>query len=179
MSLVIDVSDLTHQPGSSRRVRLSESVPGLGTELAAVPEDRRIEAELLFESVVEGILVSGPVSGAMNLSCARCLKTFQADFNLSIQELFVAGAAIGDDEYPLEEDSIDLEPMIRDAVVLSMPFAPLCRPDCLGLCERCGGDRNLGECTCEPAVDPRWAPLAGLDLHMEQSRSNGRHQRAK
>jgi uncharacterized protein len=175
MSLVIDVSDLTHQPGSSRRVRVSESVPGLGTELAAVPDDRRIDAELLLESVVEGILVSGPVSGAMNLSCARCLKTFQADFNLIVQELFVAGAASGDDEYPLEEDSIDLEPMLRDAVVLSMPFAPLCRPDCLGLCERCGGDRNLGECTCEPAVDPRWAPLAGLDLRVESSRSNGRH----
>jgi uncharacterized protein len=178
MSLVIDVSDLTHQPGSSRSVQVNESVPGLGTELAAVPDDRSIDAELLLESVVEGILVSGPVAGGMNLSCARCLKSFQADFHLNVQELFVAGAVIGDDEYPLEEDAIDIEPMIRDAVLLSMPFAPLCRPDCLGLCERCGGDRNLGECTCEPEVDPRWAPLAGLDLHVERSPSNGRHERA-
>jgi uncharacterized protein len=45
-----------------------------------------------------------------------------------------------------------------------MPFAPLCRPDCLGLCSRCGGDLNLGECTCRPEADPRWAPLSGLEL---------------
>jgi uncharacterized protein len=48
--------------------------------------------------------------------------------------------------------------------VLAMPFAPLCGPDCLGLCERCGGDRNLGECACEPEPDPRWEGLAGLEL---------------
>jgi uncharacterized protein len=48
---------------------------------------------------------------------------------------------------------------VRDAVVLEMPFSPLCRPDCLGLCARCGGDRNLGECSCGPEVDPRWGAL--------------------
>jgi uncharacterized protein len=49
--------------------------------------------------------------------------------------------------------------MVRDAVLLDVPFAPLCRPECLGLCERCGGDRNLGECSCVETVDPRWADL--------------------
>jgi DUF177 domain-containing protein len=52
-------------------------------------------------------------------------------------------------------------------VVLSMPFSPLCRLDCLGLCPRCGGDRNLAECMCGPEVDPRWAPLAGLELPLD------------
>jgi uncharacterized protein len=52
--------------------------------------------------------------------------------------------------------------MVRDAVGLELPFSPLCTPDCLGLCERCGGDRNLGECSCAPQVDHRWAPLEGL-----------------
>lgn len=164
MSLMIDVHDLIDQPGASRSVRVSEPIPGLGMELASVPEDRRVEAVLLFESVVEGILVSGPVTGAMVLSCARCLKTFQSSFQLEVQELFSPGATDVDDEYPLGEGSVDLEPMIRDAVLLSMPFAPLCRQDCQGLCERCGGDRNLGECTCDPVVDPRWQPLVGVDL---------------
>jgi uncharacterized protein len=54
--------------------------------------------------------------------------------------------------------------MIRDAVVPAMPFAPLCRPDCQGLCERCGGDRNSAECVCPPEIDSRWAPLASLRL---------------
>lgn len=164
MSLVIDVRDLIEQPGASRSVRVSEPIPGLGTELATVPEDRRVEAVLLFESVVEGVLVSGPVTGAMVLSCARCLKTFRSDFRLEVQELFSQGATDLDDEYPMHEGSVELEPMIRDVVLLSMPFAPLCRPDCQGLCERCGGDRNLGECVCEPDVDARWQPLVGIDL---------------
>jgi len=45
-----------------------------------------------------------------------------------------------------------------------MPFAPLCNPDCLGLCARCGGDRNLGECTCSDEQDPRLSALSGLVL---------------
>jgi uncharacterized protein len=162
--LVIDVRDLIEHPGASRSVRVSEPIPGLGTELASVPEDRRVEAVLLFESVVEGVLVSGPVTGAMVLSCARCLKRSRSDFRLDVQELFSPSATDLDDEYPLGDGSVDLEPMIRDAVLLSMPFAPLCRTDCQGLCERCGGDRNLGECTCEPEMDPRWQPLVGVEL---------------
>ncbi|HEV8420191.1 MAG TPA: DUF177 domain-containing protein, partial [Actinomycetota bacterium] len=164
MSVEIDVRDLLSQPGASRTVRVSESIPGLGTELATVPEDHRIDAELLLESVVEGVLVSGPVSGSMVLACARCLKSFGADLHLQVKELFSPDAAVGDDKYPVHEGEIDLEPMIRDAVLLSMPFAPLCCPDCLGLCERCGGDRNLGECVCAPEVDPRWGPLSAIDV---------------
>src|SRR5437773_2081868 len=69
-----------------------------------------------------------------------------------------------EEDYELGEDlTLDPEQMVRDSVVLSMPFSPLCRPDCLGLCPRCGGDRNLGECTCsEEVVDPRWAGLEQL-----------------
>jgi len=114
--------------------------------------------------VVEGILVSGPVTGTMTMVCARCLKPFEAPFSVRVQELFTPQAQPEDDEYPLRDETVDLEPMLRDAVVLAMPFAPLCRADCIGLCERCGGDRNLGECSCGPEIDARWAPLAGLDL---------------
>ncbi|HXF56802.1 MAG TPA: DUF177 domain-containing protein [Actinomycetota bacterium] len=167
MSTVIDVRDLVEQPGASRRVRVHEGIPGLATQLAAVPEDRPVGADLLFESVVEGILVTGPVSGQMALTCARCLASFERGFRVEVQELFVPGASGEEDEYPLVEGFVDLEPMIRDAVILAMPFAPLCRPDCLGLCERCGGNRNLGECACPPPTDPRWAPLAGLRLEDE------------
>jgi uncharacterized protein len=81
-----------------------------------------------------------------------------------VQELYAPEASPEDDEYPLLEGAVDLEPMIRDAILLAMPFAPLCRPDCRGLCERCGGDRNLGECHSPPEVDVRWAPLLELNL---------------
>jgi uncharacterized protein len=153
MTTVIDVRDLIASPGASRAVRLEEAIAGLATQLAAVPEDQRIEADLLLESVVDGIVVSGPVSGVMRLSCARCLKPFDQGFALQVEELYADGAELDDDEYPVIEGRVDLEPMIRDVVVLAMPFAPLCRPDCRGLCSKCGGDLNLGECTCPPEVD--------------------------
>ena len=108
---------------------------------------------------------SGPVSGQMDYRCGRCLKGFSGDFTLDLTELFAFGAPPDDEEaYPVEGETIDIEPMIRDAVVLSMPFSPLCRPHCRGLCERCGGDRNLGECSCGPRTDPRWDVLSSLDL---------------
>jgi uncharacterized protein len=167
MTVVVDVRDLVGRPGSSRSVRIEEAIEGLATQLASVPEDRSVGADLLLESVVDGVLVTGPVSGTMRLSCARCLKSFDQGFSLDVQELFAAGASPEGDEYPIGvEGSLDLEPMIRDAIVLAMPFAPLCRPDCQGLCPRCGGDRNLGECACPPEVDERWAPL--LDLNLDQ-----------
>ena len=167
MTVVIDVRDLLASPGSSRPHRFDEQVEGLSTELARVPEDRPVQGDLLLENVIEGLLVSGPLSGLMTLSCARCLKPFEWGFTLEVHELFVAGATGQDDEYPLEDGAIDLEPMIRDAVLLAMPFAPLCRAECQGLCERCGGDRNLGECSCPPETDPRWSPLLDLNLTID------------
>jgi uncharacterized protein len=162
---LMDVRDLLAAPGASRRVEVEGSFEDMSTELAAVPEAQPVRMEVLLESVLEGILVSGPLSGRIAYRCARCLQPFDQEFRVDVHELFASGATQEDDEYPImAEGQIDLEPMVRDAVVLSMPFSPLCRPDCQGLCPRCGGDRNLGECTCGPEVDPRWAVLDRLEL---------------
>jgi uncharacterized protein len=155
----VDVRDLLADPGASRTVTVEESFEGMGTELARVPDEEPVRMEILLESVVEGILVSGPLSGRVAYRCARCLRAFDRDFRLEVNELFAHDATEDDDEYPITEGHIDLEPLVRDAVVLELPFSPLCRPDCLGLCARCGGDRNLGECTCGPEIDARWAAL--------------------
>jgi len=166
MTIPLDVRDLIGHPGDSRDVHLAEPVAGLATELASVPEDRTLAVDLVLESVVEGVLVSGRLTGVVVGSCARCLMAFEQPFDVPVQELFAPGAEPDDEhEYPLVEGHLDLEPMIRDAVVPSLPFAPLCRPDCLGLCERCGGNRNLGECACPPeTTDVRWSALASLSL---------------
>jgi uncharacterized protein len=168
VSVVLDDRDLVGNPGASREVHVAEPVAGLATELAFVPDDRALDADLLLECVVEGVLVSGRLGGVLVESCARCLTPFDQPFEVRVQELFAPGVVAEDaDEYPLVEGHVNLEPMIRDAIVLSMPFSPLCRPDCLGLCDRCGGNRNAGECACPPvAVDPRWAALASLELDM-------------
>jgi len=99
----------------------------------------------------------------MALRCARCLKEFTQPFDVEMHELFPIRPG-PEDDYGLAEDlTLDPEQMVRDCVVLSMPFSPLCAPNCLGLCPRCGGDRNFGQCTCtDEVVDPRWAGLEQL-----------------
>jgi uncharacterized protein len=166
VAVEVDVRDLMGRPGTSRTKRVEEPIEGMATELAAVPADRPVRAELFLQSVVEGILVSGPVSGEMDLSCARCLRPIGHPFEVEVRELFAEpGRAEPDEDYLLPETGvIDVEPMLRDAVVLSMPFSPLCRPDCKGLCPRCGGDRNVGECTCEPERDERWDVLSRIEF---------------
>lgn len=159
----IDVRDLLASPGTAKTLTMAEAVPGLHVALAGVPDDAPLTGDLLLESVVEGILVSGTIAGRMTLSCARCLKEFERDFGVEVEEMCVRDPGPDDDYGLTPELTLDPEPMVRDAVVLSMPFAPLCEPDCLGLCERCGGDLNLGECTCtQPPADPRWAGLEQL-----------------
>ena len=68
------------------------------------------------------------------------------------------------DDYPLdtERGELALDQMVRDALGVELPFSPLCRPDCQGLCPVCGGDRNLGECPGHVEIDPRWAALEQL-----------------
>lgn len=164
MPIVIDVRDLVGLPGASREVRVREHVAGLATELARVPEDRDVSGTLRFESLVEGLLASGELEGTMELVCARCLQPTATPFRMQVHELFASDATSEDDRYPISDGRVDLEPMIRDAVLLSMPFAPLCRPGCLGLCERCGGDRNRNECTCANEPDPRWDALEHISI---------------
>jgi uncharacterized protein len=159
----IDVRDLLGNPGASRSAALHDTIDGLGTELATVPPDRPIDGDLLLESVVEGILASGRLSGSMRMRCARCLKEFDRPFEVEVTELFVKAPDPDADDYALEPDGgLDPEQMVRDAVGLELPFSPLCRPDCRGLCPICGGDRNLDECPGHVETDPRWAALEGL-----------------
>jgi uncharacterized protein len=81
-----------------------------------------------------------------------------------VDELFEREPLEGE-TYRLEDDICDLEPLVRDALVLELPPTPLCRPDCAGLCAHCGADRNLTVCDCGTTeLDPRWAALRSLDL---------------
>jgi uncharacterized protein len=164
VTVEVDVRDLVARPGSSRCIHVQERLGGLQIELARVVSDRPVQADLLMESVVEGILASGPVEAVVALSCARCLKPFEEGFRVEVQELFAGPAAVGDEDYRIDEGVLDLEPLIRDAVVTSLPFAPLCRPDCRGLCTRCGGDLNVGECSCPPETDARWEALSQIEF---------------
>lgn len=160
---VIDVRDLVGRPGASREQPIHGTVQGLASELARVPDDAPIDGTLVLESVVEGILVSGRLEGTMTLRCARCLTEFTRRFGVDVHELFTAMPDEDADEYALDPElGIDPDQMLRDTIGVELPFSPLCRADCLGLCEVCGGDRNLGECPGHDRIDPRLAVLSEL-----------------
>jgi DUF177 domain-containing protein len=170
----IDVRELVGRPGSTRVEQVSGTIEDLETELASLSEDTPITGELVLESLIEGVLASGRLEGTLSLRCARCLKEFEQGFSVDLHELFVPFPHEDSDEYPLDPEGF-LEPdqMVRDVVGVELPFAPVCRPDCRGLCSRCGGDLNLGECTCtEPDIDPRWDGLGALLDELTDERTN-------
>lgn len=159
----IDVRELLGQPGSSRVEHVAAPIEGLRTELVQVREDVPVEGDLQLESLVEGIMVSGTLRGSWTLRCARCLREFDRPFEVDVRELFVRAPEPDADDYPLDpEGAIEPDQMVRDAIGVELPFSPLCRDDCRGLCPVCGGDRNLGECPGHAETDPRWAALDQL-----------------
>jgi uncharacterized protein len=171
MSLpMLDVHDLLGHPGMARTVDLLGSIDGLATELVAVPDDAMLGGPLSLESVIEGVFVVGTITGTWRLRCARCLTEETRPFTVEIAELVTAVASdpddVTDDDYSLVDEQIDIDQIVRDAIGVEMPFAPLCRPDCQGLCPTCGGNRNLGECPGHDAIDPRFAVLSDLLLDL-------------
>jgi uncharacterized protein len=157
---VVNVADLVNRPGARRRERV-EGKPGapvkvVDTELLAeVP----VVVDALLEWVSDGLLATGTVEGSWRAPCRRCLKPARGDLRVDFQELFETDSREGE-SYRLGHDSIDLEPLAREALALDLPLAPLCQEDCRGLCPTCGADLNLGDCDCPPPeADPRWAAL--------------------
>ncbi len=166
---VVDVRALVKHPGAHRHVTLDGTLPGLATPVARVADDAPIHVDAEVESVVEGLLVSGEVTTRVTLQCARCLGEFERDLRVRVRELFALHPGDAEEEgYALlPDDRLPMDTMIRDAVVLAFPSAPLHSPDCAGLCPVCGADRNVIDCGHQTeAGDPRWAALAGLDARL-------------
>lgn len=150
---------------------LTEHVPAprdLGVALIGVQEGSDVELDLRLEAVHEGILVSGTALVKVTGECGRCLDPLAYDQEVDVQELFFYEDAVFSDEEDEEEqrrvehDLIDLEPVLRDAVVPLLPFQPVCREDCEGLCSECGVRLADEPGHHHEVVDPRWAALADL-----------------
>ena len=169
--LVLDTRELGRRPGSQRKKSFSAEAPAeLGIEILGVPEGSKVDIDLRLEAVMEGVLVTGTAQVELVGECARCLEPIEDNLQVDIQELFVyddsepaRGDDLDDEVSRLEGDLIDFEPLLRDAVVLALPFQPLCRDDCPGLCIECGArladDPNHSH---DAPVDPRWAALGSV-----------------
>ena len=168
--LVFDVSRLGRRPGAMHSVR--ETVPSpqrIGLELIAIQPGADIDLDLRFESVSEGVLVSGSVRAPTSGECARCLGPIDSEVEIELTELFAYPDSITESTTESDEvghvldHAVDLRQPIVDAVGLALPFAPTCSPDCPGLCPHCG----VALATAEDGhhhdvIDPRWAKLSTL-----------------
>ena len=165
--LVLDTHELERRAGALKTQRTTVEAPvDLGIGVIGVPAGSPVELDLRLESVVEGVLVTGTANVAIHGECVRCLGIIDDGLEIDVQELFVypGSEATEDEASRLDGDLIDLEPLLRDAVVLELPFQPLCTPDCAGLCSECGANLNdWPEHSHAAAPDPRWAALARLE----------------
>lgn len=152
----IDVADLRKDVGRQRPAKVEVSVEW-GTDSTVTVADVPLRAELELQSISGGVMVTGEARFTTTNRCDRCLTEWTSHGQIRVAQLY------GDDpdaEYLIEGDELDLEPMLRDEVVLSMPLRPVCREDCAGLCPTCGADLNTGDCSGHE--DTPSSPFAGL-----------------
>ncbi|MFC5721169.1 YceD family protein [Streptomyces gamaensis] len=174
---MFDTRELGRRPGALKRLSRSIEAPAdLGIEVIGVAEGAAVELELRLESVVEGVLVTGTARAPLTGECVRCLEPLERELEVGFQELFSypdaddrsRPAESGDDAEEeedtlfLEGDLFDLEPVLRDAVVLALPLQPVCREDCPGLCPDCGERLADDPDHHHETVDIRWAALQGF-----------------
>lgn len=161
---VISIHELVRRPGELKEFHREIPAPAnVGIEMIGVPEGSPVGVDLRLESVSEGVLATGVVSAELVGECSRCLGEVREERDFDLQELYYyPGRDAEEDALFVVDEYIDLDPPMRDAIVLELPFTPLCREDCLGLCPICGfnlnddPEHNHGE-----QIDPRWE---GLEL---------------
>jgi len=167
--MAVDITRLGRRPGAM--VTLRNTVPSpsrIGLDMIAIEPGAPLELDLRVESVSEGVLVTGTVAGPTVGECARCLTEVSGRVQVGLTELFAypdstTEATTEEDEVGhIVDDTIDLEQSIIDAVGLELPFAPVCKSDCPGLCPECGIPLAAEPGHHHDRIDPRWAKLAGM-----------------
>lgn len=162
-SLLISVHELINKPGTMREKQVDVVIDEpMANYAIGIPAGSTIEIDARFESVHEGILVTGDAFATASGECSRCLDPIDSAVEVEFQELF-AYSGTSEDDFVVENESIDLDQVIRDAVVLSLPFQPVCSSGCKGLCVTCGANLNDDpQHAHEAPVDPRWNALTNL-----------------
>lgn len=184
------VADLRRHLGSHRRFRRSVVLGDLAISTAAVPEGSEVGVDLELESISNGIVAHGTITVPWEGACRRCLEPVSGSAAIEVREIFERHPTEGE-TYPLADEVVDLEPMVRDAALLALPLAPLCAEGCLGpspesfptgpLAEAERGGSPASGSALDGAGgggedggvggDPRWAALA--ELRFERGDDHG------
>ena len=190
----VSVAQVASRPGQSKEIDATFPAPsGIGDEIVGVDEDADVSVVGSFDSIVDGLILNARISAPVHAECTRCLKPIDEDWPVDVTVFFpyesgqdkangkggkskqddeidiIAGEDESEDTYPLLENGAfaDIEAMIRDTLVESLPLQPLCRPDCRGLCSQCGADLNEDPDHHHDVTDIRFAGLAGLKAQLE------------
>ncbi len=157
--------ELRRRPGTQREVHLATPLPDLAITAAGVPEDREVSVDAVLEAIEGGVTISGTVTAPWAAECRRCLEPIEGVLEAVLSEVFEPHPVEGE-TYLLDGDEVDIERVVRDAVLLSLPLAPLCRPDCPGPAPESFPTRVEGEDDDDEPEDhppdPRWAGLEQL-----------------
>jgi uncharacterized protein len=165
---LVPITSLRRAVGTRKEERRIGRVGELRVADSVIAADSEATAVAVLDSIQGGIEVEATITAPWRGECRRCLKPLSGELSCEVREVYRprdSGEADDDDEetYPLKGEMLDLQPLVRDALLLELPMAPLCRPECRGLCPTCGADLNDGNCACPPpAGDPRWSVLDSL-----------------
>ncbi|MFT4213245.1 MAG: DUF177 domain-containing protein [Microbacterium sp.] len=158
---VFPVRDIVRRAGEMREFEVEVPSPATwGEGLVAVPEGEPIELHVRLESVHEGILVTAEADSQYSGVCGRCLVEITRPVEVEFVELFGYSGTEATD-FEVQDDHVDLETLVRDSIVLSLPFQPVCQPDCPGL-DPVTGERLTEGAASEAPIDPRWNALAAM-----------------
>lgn len=174
-TLVVNVLDLLRRPGSEKQVTVVVKAAEFDFADSRIDDSADVEIDIELESSSTGIVASGSATVAWSSMCRRCLRPVEGVVQAALDEAFsrdtttavhhhgdTAGDALGETE-PIVGDQIDFTLPVREAVLLAVPEAPLCRANCPGLCPQCGADLTTAKCSCVTETrDERWAALDAL-----------------
>jgi uncharacterized protein len=162
----VPLRELRSHGGTRHVVRSSVLTEPLVADVdSRVPAGAEAVADLTLQPFDGGVAVTGTVSTTWEGECRRCLTSLDGEVSSEVREMFRRGGGENEGTYQMSDDHLNLREMVLDSLFASLPVLPLCRPDCRGICPRCGTDRNMADCGClEVEVDPRWSALNELRM---------------
>ena len=163
--MLLGLKDIIHRPGAS--VSFSESVD-LSDLLfgTCYPVTEPVLAVGTVRNTADVLMMKGTITTCLHGVCDRCAGEFSREVEIPLDVVLVEELSNEENEdewvFPLEADAADMEDIVRTVFVLNMDSKLLCKPDCQGLCCRCGKNLNVESCTCQKELDPRFAALKQL-----------------
>jgi len=151
--MIIDLKDM---PFDGRKFSGEEPVSAIDLQDSNVQIDHPAQYDLKAYIASDDLIVTGEISIKVAVMCVRCVESFPFDVRI--------GAFQCVRELVDNIESVDLTADIREAIILSFPNYPICKPDCKGLCSGCGKNLNKATCNCVPVEDVRWGALDDLDI---------------